>query len=181
MRKRVLPPDLFPRAFQNQDIFLTIPDEIMKSYAVEKSIPLNVFSHLQRRQVACVSDAYGRVGIFLTPMDRLPPPYDSRTIVLDLIERAVGLAPRSRNDAHYHAEYSNFAKCCDSLTVFNDGLLYVLGDHYLEEHPMAGAKRYSIAFGFARTKGRIYRALPAGEKELDFWKTFVHYHSKFGS
>jgi guanylate kinase len=164
--RRVFPPDFFARVVHSQPITLEIPDQVMHEYSAEKGIPLRMFNSFQRQKVICVSEAYGRVGIWMAPPPDIEKRYQGRDVVLDLIERTIQFEPRYRNNHRNLMHYSIWAKCGDTLTVFNDGLLYMLGDD-LYERPMAGGERYAVSFGFMKTRGKFFRALPLRPGEIE--------------
>ncbi len=173
---RVLPQDFAAKVVRGQEVFLTIPDEVVATYAEQNGILVDDISHLQRQRVVCAPNSYGRRGIFLEPlrdMHRL----NARSTSLDLIEMAIGLEPRARSDFWYHAPVSIFAKCGDSNTKFNDGLLYMRGDD-ISDRPAFNQPVYAIAFGYARSKGG-YTVSPVRERELEFWNNFTSNTRRF--
>jgi len=164
--KSIFPSDFFSKVIHSEPVTLQIPDKIMEEYALEKGIPLNMFNSLKSQKVICVSDAYGHVGVWLQPQPEFEKRYSGRDMMLDLIERTVKFEPRYRNNFRNMMNYSLWAKCGDTLTAFNDGLLYMLGDD-LYERPMAGAERYAVSFGYIKTRGSFFRANPLRRGEID--------------
>lgn len=170
--KKVLPDDFIRKYVNGAPVKLHIPDEVMKAYAEEKAYNLQEFSELQNQEVVCLSKAFGCIGVYLNHWPKLQlPRLNSREISLDLIQRAIGLEPYDRNDLWDHAPVSIFGMCGDSLTKFSDGLLYMLGDDYLKQKS-AGTEWYAVTFGYAKTYGRHYRAIPIDKKEKLFWDKF---------
>jgi ribose 1,5-bisphosphokinase PhnN len=162
----IFPSDFFSRVMHSEPITLEIPDDVMEAYSSEKGIPLKMFASLQKQKVICVSEAYGRVGIWIPPQPDFEKRYDGRSMMLDLIARTINFEPRYRSNYRNMMNYSLWGKCGDTLTAFNDGLLYMLGDDFYER-PMAGAERYAVSFGFIKTRGNYFRALPLRKGEIE--------------
>ena len=173
----VFPHDLFSRIARNEPITLTIPSDITFAYAEEKHIPQSRVACLQRQRVACHSDSYGRFGVFMEPWKRSEEDIDYREATLDLIEMSAGLESRARNSHRNFIPLSVYGKCHDSLTAFNDGLLYMLGDDFKDRNPADSI--YAVTFGYAKTGGKFYRAIKLNAGDINFWQSFSQNLQRF--
>jgi guanylate kinase len=169
---RVLPDDFFKRVLAGNEVELRIPDYAIEAYAQKNKMNVDVLRPLQTHHVRCVTEFYGRVGIFLDPLiAQSIPGLNVRDEVLNLIQESVELIPRLRNTYWTSKPLSVFARCArpkaepysndkpkkDLNMTFNDGLLYKLGDDIVRREA-TGAERYVVAFGFIST--RLSRPIP---------------------
>ncbi len=177
---RVLPPDFLSTILRGEKTTLRIPQEVIEDYAVEYHIPSWKIKHLSEQPVACVSKAYGRIGVFLKPIENIKGA-NARSVILDLIQRQIKLEPRARRIPWHHLPISVFAKCYDTHTKFNDGLLYMLGDD-LVRRETGGDKFYAVTFGLARIPNESYYhylAMPLDDARINVWNSLARAIIKF--
>ncbi len=165
--RKVLPHNFLTMHYHREKITLTINPSVLEAYGTEKQMHSDELKKFRSLEVKLSSGLYGRIGVWLEEPKIHESSMQPREIILDLIEKTVGLKSRARNNSKEYLPLTVFGKGNDTLTAFNDGILYQLGDDLIERSVKSDP--YAVTFGFAKTNGKFYRIKPIDERALETW------------